>query len=705
MASLKSLAGSLREKASKAKKAAASVIGRHDENQSYTYSSFIEGSKDAIRTFELQPGEEDMPLECSFNIVQLTERPTYEAISHTWRAVPNGKSTHRLESGWASDEAEKLKKSTSYIFCEGKRIAINDELRQALRGLRHPTNKRTLWVDQICIDQKNKLERDWQLLLVKYIYNRAARVILWIGEESSTTAKAFEIVEKLASVRRDFEIEGTEIVASATLEDQQEVTDDSVGEFIAARRNDLGPPSPETVAADHALGLPPRQDWRVLADIYRCPIFERIWILEEVCVARKVMVRCGSFETDWVKFANVATILQHGKWIEVYKEIAGYLDKPSKGGNQTLHTGLIKDMVSWRRVYHCELESTSWGALVGMVEGFNATDPRDKIFALFSMADGIKSTLTNAFRELNPTYADSVAEIYTKATRSILSHESTLDLLCRRYDRSFDKTPNLPSWVPDFVLRGTFKDNFGIPINTALKDSPYKAANDTKVQIFWLIVAGQTMLATPSYRVDTIAEVGLEWDPVHYGKVMLDWSSLVTRRIQDSYVTGERLSSAFWRTCVKNVSQSGEFPAPRSCGRLFSAYTWGTLRTEFPTDDLYDEQFVNTILVEMLMESFQNTWRDNELLESLDWIMTPATRRFFVTEGGYMGLCNKSVKAGDQVHVLSGGHVPFILRPVEAKGTGTSNCYSFMGDTYVHGIMNGEALAKKDFKWAEIHIQ
>ena len=86
--------------------------------------------------------------------------------------------------------------------------------------------------------------------------------------------------------------------------------------------------------------------------------------------------------------------------------------------------------------------------------------------------------------------------------------------------------------------------------------------------------------------------------------------------------------------------------------------------------------------------------------------MKAASRRLYVTERGYIGLCNKSVKAGDQVHVLSGGHVPFILRPIEAEHTETGNCcYSFMGDTYIHGLMNGEALTRKDFEWAEVYIK
>lgn len=707
-ANLQDLSNSLRNAVSKAKNAAfaafSSLPRRDDKNDSYIYPSLIDRPQDSIRVLELHPGNDDAPLECTLKVVRLTEEPTYEAISYTWKASVCEKPIHLWSFRSGNDEIQRLRDRSFHIFCAGKRISIDVELQRALKRLRHHAYRRTLWVDQICIDQKNVSERNLQLLLIKPIYNRAARVILWIGEEGIATAKAFDIINKLASVRRDFEIEGTEIVAAASLEDQQ-LDSDALENLLAAQKNDVGFSSPQRVVADQSLRLPQLHEWGVLASIYRRPVFERMWVVQEVCVARTITVHCGSFEIDWAKFAKVAAILQSGTWIQVYQEIAGYLDKPSKGGNKTLHTGLIKDMISWRRIYHCELENTSWGSLLSMGMNFNATDPRDKIFALFGMAAEVKGSQFDAFLDLMPSYTDSVAEVYTKATSSLLSTEHSLDVLCRRYDKSFDITKNLPSWVPDFALRTSYQDNFGTPISADWGNCPYRAANDTEVRVSWPNITGKAVLATRSYHAETITEVSLEWDASHYGKVMLEWSSLVTRTTENTYITGERLFSAFWRTCVLSVSQSKEYPAPKSCGRLLSAYIWATLRSEFPRKDLYDGNLLNSILVEMLMETMEVTWNEDEVLESLDWMMKTASRRLYVTERGYMGLCNKSVKAGDQVHILSGGHVPFILRPMTAESTETANCYSFMGDTYIHGLMDGEALNREDFKWTEVHIE
>lgn len=61
-------------------------------------------------------------------------------------------------------------------------------------------------------------------------------------------------------------------------------------------------------------------------------------------------------------------------------------------------------------------------------------------------------------------------------------------------------------------------------------------------------------------------------------------------------------------------------------------------------------------------------------------------RQFFMSEKGYMGLAPITTKAGDAVCILFGGQVPFILRERDDFG------HSMIGDCYVHGIMNGEAI-------------
>jgi hypothetical protein len=45
-------------------------------------------------------------------------------------------------------------------------------------------------------------------------------------------------------------------------------------------------------------------------------------------------------------------------------------------------------------------------------------------------------------------------------------------------------------------------------------------------------------------------------------------------------------------------------------------------------------------------------------------------------------------EAGDQIYVLNGGAVPFVLR----KGKRLLNGRRLVGECYIHGLMNGEAI-------------
>lgn len=63
-------------------------------------------------------------------------------------------------------------------------------------------------------------------------------------------------------------------------------------------------------------------------------------------------------------------------------------------------------------------------------------------------------------------------------------------------------------------------------------------------------------------------------------------------------------------------------------------------------------------------------------------------RRFIITEKGYMGLAPPECQAGDDLVVLFGGDVPFVLR----RRTGNVEEFELVGEAHVQGIMDGEVI-------------
>jgi hypothetical protein len=70
-------------------------------------------------------------------------------------------------------------------------------------------------------------------------------------------------------------------------------------------------------------------------------------------------------------------------------------------------------------------------------------------------------------------------------------------------------------------------------------------------------------------------------------------------------------------------------------------------------------------------------------------------RCWYRTCQNYLGLGSISTKPGDQVRLLCGAKVPFVLRPQSPLNEGK---HELVGGCYLHGFMHGEMLKMPGFK-------
>ncbi|KAH8595379.1 heterokaryon incompatibility, partial [Bisporella sp. PMI_857] len=89
------------------------------------------------------------------------EAPEYEAISYTWGVV----------------------NTQDFPVIVVEAVEITHHLYAALRRLRHPTQSRFLWADQICINQVDKGEKSKQVRQMGDIYRKSKHTVIWLGEE------------------------------------------------------------------------------------------------------------------------------------------------------------------------------------------------------------------------------------------------------------------------------------------------------------------------------------------------------------------------------------------------------------------------------------------------------------------------------------------------------------------------------------------
>jgi hypothetical protein len=124
---------------------------------------------DHIRLLVLQPGSNDEPITCSLKTIPLDEAEgQYEAISYVW-----GK-----------------RDDFTYVDCDGKKFPVKTNLHDALQTFRHTTEKRSLWADAICINQKDHTEKGYQVRRMGEIYRKASRVLCWLGKDTQGVAKS-----------------------------------------------------------------------------------------------------------------------------------------------------------------------------------------------------------------------------------------------------------------------------------------------------------------------------------------------------------------------------------------------------------------------------------------------------------------------------------------------------------------------------------
>ncbi|KAF8849562.1 hypothetical protein BDZ45DRAFT_560418, partial [Acephala macrosclerotiorum] len=107
---------------------------------------------------------------CTVYHVSLSDKPKYAALSYAWGSPER----------------------TKFISVDGRRIHITENLEMCLLHLRHEREGLVLWIDSICINQMDNIEKGKQVEQMGEIYSQAAVVIAWLGPQSADSDLAIE---------------------------------------------------------------------------------------------------------------------------------------------------------------------------------------------------------------------------------------------------------------------------------------------------------------------------------------------------------------------------------------------------------------------------------------------------------------------------------------------------------------------------------
>ncbi|KAF2820148.1 hypothetical protein CC86DRAFT_374401 [Ophiobolus disseminans] len=265
-----------------------------------------------------------------------TKPVKYVGLSYAWGAKNAPlRRVYVEEVGFAS------KDERNWTF-----IDIRENLFQFLWHFRDSISNSSdtyIWIDQLCINQKDTSERNHQVQLMKCIYQGAHEVTTWLG--SSPDLK--EAAKRFCSYYYDF----------ATTEYTKQMADDAVAVL--------------------------------LNDAY----FSRLWIVQEVLLVRKVRVLCG---IHWIEFFDLQ---QRGSGMrEAVSTCALYLIWDSlynrSGAGRQLATCIERYTSN-----QCEDPRDRLYGLLGLVQDTNCieVDYARPVSVVFY--DGVKALYTEYYRD------------------------------------------------------------------------------------------------------------------------------------------------------------------------------------------------------------------------------------------------------------------------------------------------------------------
>jgi hypothetical protein len=518
----------------------------------------------------------------------------------------------------------------------------------------------TLWVDAICINQKDVQEKNKQVSLIKEIYQRAGQVVIFLGRRSEDSDTAMDFITPLEEAIRDL-VQNNELI--------------SANSIIQKVRHSFPGPA-----------------WTALSMLLNRPWFNRVWVIQEVSVGRNPLLICGGRAVKWDSIAYMALMLSaHDVLFRVYEDDVNRL--------QLLPQGLINLGTMYEaRCVQQEQESEMLQEILLGLYHFDATVSHDKIYALLGLA------VDAADAELQPDYGASIEDVYTKTARYLLLRDPSILILHMAGIGRQRNLTKMPSWVPDWSRSKAMC--FGSMVRTA----GYRAASDTLPRVRPTSTLDTILFG--GVIVDTIEEVGHararaasegnEEADAEFRRTSSTWlheaealaRSLSPNSKQEFWKSAPypRLSQsqgslyeAFWRTLIANMCLGVEGhtlkpgPVPPSVGAYYTSYRR------------------NILLLDGGPSSADPVESTRGLLYHKAHINATEGRRFFNTKGGFIGLGNEGVKLGDEVAILAGGVTPFILRR-DMTTAARRDHFSLVGEAYIHGLMDGEGLRIGEIK-------
>lgn len=582
----------------------------------------------------------------------------YTALSYTW--------------GLTSPETDRT------ILLNDKEMTVGKNLEIVLRALsvaQEFKNGFKLWVDALCINQVDDVERGCQVARMRNIYGDAYSVIAWLGEENNDSNEAIQLLYELLDASK------------ANFGPTMEVKLQSEPRYL-------------------------RTGWMALNQLMKREYWFRLWIIQEVVLGSSgTIIRCGDMSIDWGSFCHAIGFLFDYLW--TLKDGLLKSEMRSKGlTSRAMSTkGLHLVHQDLWTLSHFEKEGTGrvgFARLLDVAGSAHSRDARDRVYGLLGMIDpSIESSLSL-------DYTTHPGEVYAEIAKLFIIHSGNLEAI--REGNPWG-SQNGPSWAADWTWNGRLRhsrleapsgwNQFGPPhLQIAKSTLQYHASGESRMQIS--NPTDRLHLVCRGFVVDkidglTAREKGFTtWERESiiqpkqrnsiYGSVA-DTAKALHRTLmgdreesdKELHETLLHLPSSFKDTLPEFQRLGWKWFCQRK-GYYYRYEVWRRKNKHFWLGkQKLGDYFTDKIPEDASEEDFK------EAYSCFDRVCKG--RRFMTTETGYMGWAPDNIygtdenqtREGDMIAIIFGCSTPITIRPYGSK-------FQVLGGTYVQGLMEGEAM-------------
>ncbi|TGO23657.1 hypothetical protein BPAE_0125g00100 [Botrytis paeoniae] len=609
---------------------------------------------DQFRILHLKPGVVGSTIIGEVSEHNTSIPPQYYALSYVWGQEPE---IHRIE-------------------INGEDRFIRPNLFHALQRMRLQAPIH-IWVDSLCINQRDDFERNAQVSQMSTIYTAASGVLIWLGEEDSTSKFAIDLIAKM--IANEFRWEA--------------------------------------------------MWWEHYGVIALARILERPgWVLQEAAFSRNSSIYCGDRQVHMDHFtraldlvrANLSSMpplltttvlsnFRHSPAVKLLDTIKGAFEK-SAVGTITRHLLTLETLV--------ELTTLS-----------ETTDKRDTVYSLLNLSnDATRAPQSNSSGYITPDYSKRTLDVFIDFILHSCRRSGSLDIVCRPWAPISNSTTLDISYQP--------RQRFGVQSYPSWISSRDKLpfgnpswGSNRRINGISLVSRNQKRLYNAHGGTKPDVYVGRGVDGVYNGSlhtkgIILGEISRRSTRFADAILTTEGLELLgsispgrdtnsihvpdAWRIICADRDDKGEF-APLAYEEAMTSI----LNTVSSSRDSINQERLSLVIdIEELILNIQTPETVKTYLKvvrDIVWNRRSCQLKLSVSasnkemENSIVGLVPQNANYGDLVCILYGCSVPVVLR--KSLNLDGKVHWQLIGEAYMDKIMDGEAVRSNKFEESLFEIR